>query len=161
MMYFKFLGAIACLILSCSNVIAAVQKTPIRTVIGESTRPQTQLIDNPGANVHLLSAGVFLAGLAVFVALGIKDYNNNLQNSEDSSDYSEAEEEVDAPVSPESVLAPEEDIVPKPVVQKRVPNTNIVPFRARVTADGQLSSEDFAQKMLEEDYWEEDPSTDK
>ncbi|RUT03629.1 hypothetical protein DSM106972_052680 [Dulcicalothrix desertica PCC 7102] len=141
-MYAKFAAAIICIMLSTFNVVAAVRRTPVRTVLEESSRTTVVQMQSPGAGVHWSSAVIFAAFFACFLGWGLSDYNNSL----DSGEHESSKEQPDA-------NKPSPTNLPK----------NVVQFSPRVISPvkpnqpGVLSPEEFfAQLEDSEDYWADD-----
>ena len=66
-MYAKFAAAIICIVLSTFNVVAAVRRTPVRTVLEESSRTTVVQMQSPGVGVHWSSAVILAVGFACFL----------------------------------------------------------------------------------------------
>ncbi|RUT01586.1 hypothetical protein DSM106972_066830 [Dulcicalothrix desertica PCC 7102] len=141
-MYAKFAAAAICIVLSTFNVVAAVRRTPVRTVLSESSRTTVVQMQSPGVGVHWSSAVIFAAGFACFLGWGLSDYNKSLDFGEHESSKQQPDTNI-----------PSATNLPK----------NVVQFSPRVISPqkenqpGVLSPEEFfAQLQDTEDYWADD-----
>lgn len=149
-MYSKFAAALICLLLCSFNAIAAVKRTPIRTTLEGSSRTTVEMMPSPNRSVHWFSAVVFLAGFACFLGWGINEYN---QLADD--DLPQPEQENQVPVS-----AGQNINVSPPLVRPVLNSPNIVQFRTReVSQPGEMSPQEFYERMQQQDIWDEDDST--
>ncbi len=146
-MYAKFAAATICILLSTFNVVAAVRRTPVRTVMSESSRTTVVQMQSPGVIVHWSSAVIFATGFACLLGWGLSDYNNSL----DANTHEESNKEQVVP-------QPEANIFSAMNLPK-----NVVQFSPRYVSPrkenqpGILSPEEFfAQLQDSEDYWADD-----
>lgn len=154
-MYVKFIGAGICFLLSLFNVLGAVRQIPVKTTLGNSSRPTVAQMKPPGTKLHWLSGGVFFAASIGLIAWAIWEYNSDIDLGIDSNEASIA------PVTPP---IPETDIQMSQKLNEDAMQSqqfegvkpefqNLVPFR-RPTADGSvpISPEQF-KNALEDDIW--------
>ncbi|WP_414620832.1 hypothetical protein [Calothrix sp. CCY 0018] len=152
-MYIKLLGAGICFVLSLFNILGAMQQIPVKTTVGDSSRPAVAMMKPPGANLNLLSGGVFFAASIGLIAWAIWEYNSNV-----------AIDTSDVPVAPVIPPMPDTDIqTPQYLniettqlqggIKSKPLNQNIIPFRR--TADGSvpISQDEFKKVLEEEDFW--------
>ena len=147
-MYVKFIGAGICFLLSLFNVLGAVRQIPVKTTLGNSSRPTVAQMKPPGTSLHWLSGGVFFAASIGLIAWAIWEYNSNIDLGIDSAD---------APVVPPM---PETDIQMSQKLKEGAIHDmeqsefkNLVPFR-RPTSYGSvpITPEQF-KNALEDDIW--------
>lgn len=150
-MYIKLLGAGICFVLSLFNILGAMQSIPVKTTVGDSSRPAVAMMKPPGANLHWLSGGVFFAASIGLIAWAIWDYNSNVDVAIDS-------EVPAAPVIPPMPEAntqiPQHLNIETTQLQGGIkPVQNIIPFRR--TADGSvpITPEQFKNALDDEDVW--------
>ncbi|MGF1672152.1 MAG: hypothetical protein ACFCUV_00510 [Rivularia sp. (in: cyanobacteria)] len=158
-MYVKFVGAGICFVLSLFNVLGAMQRVPIKTSVGDSSRPAVAMMKSPGANLNWLSGGVFFAASISLIAWAIWEYNSNIDLGIDSTEV---------PITPLTPSMPETDSKKlncdvaiggmEPIQSQQYEGVkpefqNLVPFR-RPTADGSvpITPEQF-KNALEDDVW--------
>ena len=145
-MYVKFIGAGICFVLSLFNVLGAMQWVPIKTSVGDSSRPAVAMMKPPGANLNWLSGGVFFAASIGLIAWAIWEHNSNLDTEIDSTQST-------APLTPPVpvIQMPRQDETTQ--LQGDILHKNIIPFRR--TADGSvpISQEQFENALDDEDYW--------
>lgn len=150
-MYIKLLGAGICFVLSLFNILGAMQGVPVKTTVGDSSRPAVAMMKSPGSNLHWLSGGVFFLASISLIAWAIWDYNSNVDVDIDATDAPTA-----PPIPTPEITSPQYlDIgnnqlyegVAKPL------NQNIIPFRR--TADGSvpITPEQFENVLEDEDFW--------
>ena len=84
--YVKFIGAGICFVLSLFNVLGAMQRVPVKTTVGDSSRPAVAMMKSPGTNLHWLSGGVFFAASIGLIAWAIWEYNSNIDLGIDSTE---------------------------------------------------------------------------
>lgn len=173
-MYVKFLGAGICFILSLFNVLGAVRQVPVKTTLGNSSRPTVARMKPPGNNLHWLSGGVFFAASISLIAWAIREYNSNIDqgisvvtghsNDDLGIDSNKASIKSVSPPIPETETQggqqlDENAIVNSKEIQSRQLEDvkpefkNLVQFR-RPTADGRIpiTPEQF-KDALEDDIW--------
>lgn len=80
-MYVKFIGAGICFLLSLFNVLGAVRQIPVKTTLGNSSRPTVAQMKPPGTSLHWLSGGVFFAASIGLIAWAIWEYNSNIDRA--------------------------------------------------------------------------------
>jgi hypothetical protein len=152
--YVKFIGAGICFLLSLFNVLGAVRQIPVKTTLGNSSRPTVAQIKPPGTSLHWLSGGVFFAASIGLIAWAILEYNSNIDLGIDST-------EAPAPVVPPmpntdiqmSQFLDEGAIQSQQLEDVKPEFKNLVPFR-RPTSDGSvpITPEQF-KNALEDDIW--------
>lgn len=156
-MYVKLLGAGICFILSLFNVLGAMQRVPVKTSVGDSSRPAVAMMKSPGANLNWLSGGVFFAASIGLIGWAIWEYNSNIDLGIDGSSVNIAP--ITPPVAPPNIQTSQH---PGEMESNNVEtqlqggikplNKNIIPFRR--TADGvPITAEQFKNVLEEEDYW--------
>ena len=155
-MYVKFIGAGICFLLSLFNVLGAVRQIPVKTTLGNSSRPTVAQMKPPGTSLHWLSGGVFFAASISLIAWAIWEYNSNIDLGIDSTD---------APVVPpmpktdsqklngDVAIGDMEAIQSQKYEGLKPEFQNLVPFR-RPTSDGSvpITPEQF-KNALEDDIW--------
>ena len=154
-MYVKFIGAGICFLLSLFNVLGAVRQIPVKTTLGNSSRPTVAQMKPPGTSLHWLSGGVFFAASISLIAWAIWEYNSSIDLGIDSND---------APITPVVPPMLETDIQMSQFLDESAIQSqqledvkpefkNLVPFR-RPTADGSvpITPEQF-KNALEDDIW--------
>ena len=158
-MYIKFIGAGICFLLSLFNVLGAVRQIPVKTTLGNSSRPTVAQMKPPGTSLHWLSGGVFFAASISLIAWAIWEYNSNIDLGVDST-------EAGAPVVPpmletdsqklngDVAIGDMEPIQSQQYEGVKPEFQNLVQFRRR-TADGSvpITPEQFKNALEEEDYW--------
>ena len=151
-MYIKLLGAGICFVLSLFNVLGAMQRVPVKTTIGNSSRPAVAMMKSPGTNLHWLSGGVFFTASIGLIAWAIWEYNSNVDVGIESIDIPAP------PVNPETNTDAQMpgylNIEPTQIPGGVKPlNENIIPFRR--TADGSvpITPEQFENVLDDEDVW--------
>ncbi|MBD2772130.1 hypothetical protein [Iningainema tapete] len=153
-MYDKFAAALICLLLCSFNVIAGVKRIPVRTTLESSSRTTVEMMASPNSGVHWFSAVVFLAGFACFLSWGINDYNQ-LASDDLPQPQPQPQKENQLPVSPQQNIS----VSPRPV-RPVLNSPNVVQFRTRVVSQpGEMSPQEFYERMQQEDIWDEDNST--
>ena len=154
-MYIKFIGAGICFLLSLFNVLGAVRQIPVKTTLGNSSRPTVAQMKPPGTKLHWLSGGVFFAASISLIAWAIWEYNSNIDLGIDSSEASIAP--VTPPIPDTDIQMPQfldEGAIQSQQLEDVKPEyQNLVPFR-RPTADGNvpITPEQF-KNALEDDIW--------
>ena len=150
-MYVKFIGAGICFLLSLFNVLGAVRQIPVKTTLGNSSRPTVAQMKPPGTKLHWLSGGVFFAASISLIAWAIWEYNSNIDLGISPTD---------APIAPVTPPMPETEIQTEHKLNEGAIHDieqpefkNLVPFR-RPTADGSvpITPEQF-KNALEDDIW--------
>jgi hypothetical protein len=157
--YVKFIGAGICFVLSLFNVLGAMQRVPIKTSVGDSSRPAVAMIKSPGANLNWLSGGVFFAASISLIGWAIWEYNSNIDQGIDGDSVNIPP--VTPPIPSPNIHIPqypgemEGDRIEITRLQGGIKpsNKNIIPFRR--TADGSvpISQEQFENALEDEDYW--------
>ncbi|MGB3649909.1 MAG: hypothetical protein WBA41_01675 [Rivularia sp. (in: cyanobacteria)] len=159
-MYVKLLGAGICFALSLFNVLGAMQRVPIKTSVGDSSRPAVAMMKPPGANLNWLSGGVFFAASISLIAWAIWDYNSNVDLDVDLPNANNSIPNPIPPVASPDIQMPQypgemESNNIETQLQGGVKplNQNIIPFRR--TADGSvpITPKQFKSALEEEDYW--------
>ena len=150
-MYVKFIGASICFLLSLFNVLGAVRQIPVKTTLGNSSRPTVAQMKPPGTKLHWLSGGVFFAASIGLIAWAIWEYNSNIDLGIDSNEASIAP--VVPPMSEAEIQT--EQKLDEGLIHNMEQSEfkNLVPFR-RPTADGSvpITPEQF-KNSLEDDIW--------
>ena len=150
-MYVKFIGAGICFLLSLFNVLGAVRQIPVKTTLGNSSRPTVAQMKPPGTKLHWLSGGVFFAASIGLIAWAIWEYNSNIDLGIDSNEASIAP--VVPPMSEAEIQT--EQKLDEGLIRNMEQSEfkNLVPFR-RPTADGSvpITPEQF-KNALEDDIW--------
>lgn len=155
-MYIKLLGAGICFVLSLFNILGAMQKVPVKTTVGDSSRPAVAMLKPPGANLNLLSGGVFFVASIGLIAWAIWEYNSNVDVAI-NSDITDVSPEPIIPPIPETNTQMSQHLNIEPMqLQGGVKplNRNIIPFH-RPTADGSvpITPEQFKKALDDEDVW--------
>ena len=159
-MYVKLLGAGICFVLSLFNVLGAMQRVPVKTSVGDSSRPAVAMMKSPGANLNWLSGGVFFAASIGLIAWAIWEYNFNVDLDVDLPSVNNSIPNSIPSVAPPNIQMPQypgemESNNIETQLQGGVKplNQNIIPFRR--TADGSvpITPEQFKSALEEEDYW--------
>lgn len=157
-MYAKFAAAAICIMLSTFNVIAAVRRTPVRTVLEESSRATVVQMQSPGVVVHWSSAVIFAAGFACFLGWGLSDYNKSLDSNELAQENLPNHKQQQSEGTPLNAE-----------MNFNIPATNphnIVQFAPRAVSSfpsssqqskkaSELSREEFFTQLQDEDYWDD------
>jgi hypothetical protein len=157
--YVKFIGAGICFLLSLFNVLGAVRQIPVKTTLGNSSRPTVAQMKPPGTSLHWLSGGVFFAASISLIAWAIWEYNSNIDFGIDSNDVSIAPLtppmlETDSQKLNGDVAIGDMEAIQSQQYEGLKPEfQNLVPFR-RPTADGSvpITPEQF-KNALEDDIW--------
>lgn len=150
-MYIKLLGAGICFVLSLFNILGAMQRVPIKTTIGDSSRPAVAMMKAPGSNLHWLSGGIFFTASIGLIAWAIWEYNCFVDVGIDSIDIpappANPETNTDAQMPQYLNIQPTQLQGGEPL------NQNIIPFRR--TADGSvpITPEQFKKALDDEDVW--------
>ncbi len=157
-MYVKFIGAGICFLLSLFNVLGAVRQIPVKTTLGNSSRPTVAQMKPPGTSLHWLSGGVFFAASIGLIAWAIWEYNSNIDLGIDSNDAPTAVvppmPETDSQKLNSDVAIGDMEAIQSQQYEGLKPEfQNLVPFR-RPTADGSvpITPEQF-KNALEDDVW--------
>lgn len=151
-MYVKFIGAGICFVLSLFNVLGAVRQIPVKTTLGNSSRPTVAQMKPPGTSLHWLSGGVFFAASIGLIAWAIWEYNSNIDLGIDSTDAPVVPPMPDTDTQMSQFL--DEGAIQSQQLEGIKPEfKNLVPFR-RPTADGSvpITPEQF-KNALEDDIW--------
>ena len=124
-----------------------MQRVPVKTTLGDSSRPQVAMMKSPGTNLHWLSGCVFFVASIGLIAWAISEYNANIDIRED------VEIPPVTPSMPSQMLQypnsqPDES---NQLQTGGINSDNLVPFR-RPTADGTLPLEQF-KDVLQDDLW--------
>jgi hypothetical protein len=158
--YVKFIGAGICFVLSLFNVLGAMQRVPIKTSVGDSSRPAVAMMKSPGANLNWLSGGVFFAASIGLIGWAIWEYNSNIDLGIDSTEapitpLTPSIPEIDSQKLNDDVAIPDMEPIQSQQYESVKPEfQNLVQFRRR-TADGSvpITPEQFKNALEEEDYW--------
>ncbi|MEO1372932.1 MAG: hypothetical protein AAFW70_01125 [Cyanobacteria bacterium J06635_10] len=150
-MYIKLLGAGICFVLSLFNILGAMQRVPIKTTIGDSSRPAVAMMKAPGSNLHWLSGGVFFTASIGLIAWAIWEYNSKVDVGIDSIDVSAP------PVNPETntdaQMSQHFNIEPTQLQGGVVPVQNIIPFPRAADGSVPITPEQFKKALDDEDVW--------
>lgn len=153
-MYIKLLGAGICFVLSLFNILGAMQKVPVKTTVGDSSRPAVAMLKPPGANLNFLSGGVFFVASISLIAWAIWEYNYNVDIAADSDNASP--EPIIPPIPETNTQMSQHLNIDSTQLQGGVKplNRNIIPFH-RPTADGSvpITPEQFKKALDDEDVW--------
>jgi hypothetical protein len=165
-MYAKFAAAFVCLVLCSLNVVAAVKRTPIRTILRDSTRTTVEMMPSPNSPVHWMSAVIFITGFAGFLGWGISDYNSLIEGEEVCDDIknplntgvSSSTTQLSLPVqSPTVGSSYPGSFAAKNVVQfspRPIFNPSLDSNAQAQNQSETLSPEEFYSQLQDEDYWE-------
>lgn len=151
-MYIKLLGAGICFVLSLFNILGAMQQIPVKTTVGDSSRPVVAMMKPPGANLNWLSGGVFFVASISLIAWAICEYNCFVDADSDS------EIEDVAPIIP-SIPTPQQqvpqnlNIEPTQLQGGVEPVQNIIPFPRAADGSMPITPEQFKNALDDEDVW--------
>lgn len=158
-MYAKFAAAIVCIVLATVNVVAAVRRTPVRTVMSGSSRPTVEMMESPSSAVQWTSAVMFAATFACFLSWGLADYNKSLDSDELGQENLPNHKQQQSGSTQNNAST-------NPNIRANNPH-NIVQFAPRAVSSfpsslqqsnkpEELSREEFFSQLQDEDYWDDE-----
>lgn len=151
-MYAKFAAAIICIVLATVNVVAAVRRTPVRTVMSGSSRPTVEMMESPSSTVQWTSAVMFAATFACFLSWGLADYNKSLDSDEVVQENSPNHKQQQSGATPLNTPTNPHNIVQfAPRAVSSFPSSS-----QQSNKPEELSREEFFNQLQDEDYWNDE-----
>jgi hypothetical protein len=68
-------------LMAVEYLLGAVRQIPVKTTLGNSSRPTVAQMKPPGTSLHWLSGGVFFAASIGLIAWAIWEYNSNIDRA--------------------------------------------------------------------------------